>query len=389
VTAARRCPPCGGPTRLGGGGRRLVSFTTTRLLTAILIAAAAVAALAVPALASTEAPGPAELPGVPAAALLAHGRVLVLRPHRLQLAVDGRVDREIPVEQPLDLGRLPDIVGDPAVAARTAPGVVRLAAVLLQRPGTVVEGGPLSLELADSGGAGPARLSGTRATLRLHDVTVTTLPQPAGTPAAVAAGLRYLHGSDLALQDVSLIGLGTTGAAGVAALRADGDSRVRLLRVALRGGGRGIRVDDPAQLDVDALQVQARGVALTVVGARHAELSGLHVDASTDALVVEGSRDVVVRQSELRAARDALRVVDSRPVVLQSVATTGAVRGPVTRGDPRRAFGGAASSPSLQPTPRSSWSPVHGAGAVALLVLAGGVLLEIGRSWRRRSFPSR
>jgi hypothetical protein len=238
---------------------------------------------------------------VPSAAVLASGRVLVLRPHRLEIALDGRIQRRIAVRQPLDLARLPDLVRDPAVAVRTPAGVVRLRAVLLQRPGTVVEGGasgPLRLELADSGGAGPARISGTRAALHLRHTTVTALPGPASPSAAVAAGLRYLHASDVTLDDVTLRGLGTAGTAGaggVAALRTDGDSRMRLADVTLIGGGRGVRVDQPASLDVERLRIHGAHVALAVTGARSARLSGLRVDAATDALVVEGSQDVVVR----------------------------------------------------------------------------------------------
>jgi hypothetical protein len=362
---------------------------------AAVAACAAVLAPAVPAAASAPSPAPAQLPGVPGAALLAHGRVLVLRPHRLELAVDGHMQRAIPVRQPLDLGRLPDVVGDPAFAVRTAPGVVRLSAVLLQRPDTVVEAGPLTLELADAGGAGPARLSGTRAALRLNHVTITALPGPAAPSPLAVASMRYLHRSEVTLQDVSMRGLGTTGPAGTAALRSDGDGRVRLVRVTLADGGRGVRVDQPQALDVEGLRAQTSGAGLTVVGAEHARLSGLQLQAGTDALVMEGSQDVVVQGSELRAWRDAVRVSDSRGVVLDGVATVGAVRGAVTvrRG---RASGGAGSGtaafparrPSASP-PRTPWSPVRGAGAVALLVLAGGLLVEIGRSWRRRSWRRR
>jgi hypothetical protein len=240
-------------------------------------ASTAVAAAALPAAASsgtgrpangsTGTPGPAQLHGVPAAGLLASGRVLVLRPHRLELAVDGRIQRRIPVRQPLDLARLPDVVGDPAVAVRSAPGVVRLRAVLLQRPGTVIEGGtggPLTVELDDSGGAGPSRISGTRATLRLRDVTVTARPGPPFPLAAVAAGLRYLHRSDLTLQHVTLRGLGTGGAGGIAAVRSDGGSRLRLADVTLVAGGRGVRVDEPAAdlAVVAAVASSARGRAV-------------------------------------------------------------------------------------------------------------------------------
>jgi hypothetical protein len=375
-----------------------------RPLGVVVAVSAVVTAPALPAAASsgtsrasggpTRTVGPAQLPGVPAAALLATGRVLVLRPHRLELAVDGHIERRIPVRQPLDLARLPDVVGDPAVAVRSAPGVVRLRAVLLQRPGTVLEGGatgPLTVELDDSGGAGPARISGTRATLRLRHVTVTALPGLPLPPAPVAAGLRYLHRSDLTLQHVTLRGLGTAGAGGVAAVRSDGESRLRLADVTLVGGGRGVRVDEPAALDVEGLQVHGAPVALDVGGAHSVRLSGVRVDAATDALVLKGSQDVVVRGSELRASRDAVRVTDSRGVILDAVATSGAVRGTVTRGRAGRAVDGAEAVSRAPGTPGRSWSPwspVRGAGAVALLVLAGGIVLELGRSWRRRSYPS-
>ncbi|MGZ4649822.1 MAG: hypothetical protein ACXV3A_04720 [Kineosporiaceae bacterium] len=336
------------------------------------------------------ATAPAQLPGVPAASVLARGRVLVLRPHRLEVAVDGRLQREIPLSQPLDLSRLPDVVGDPAIAVRTGPGAVRLGAVLLQRPGTTLEagaGGPLRLELGDTGGAGPARLTGTRAALHLRGVTLTNVtgsPPMPSVPSVpfVAAGLRYLHESDLRLEDVTLDGLGRPG---VPALREDG-GRLALVRVAVSSGGPGVQVGQPVALTVDGLQARTGGVALTVVGGRNLAFAGLRLAGAPDARVLKGSTGVVVRAGVLRAARDAVRASDSRDVVLQGTATSGAVRG-AKRGpgdaapDPGRDVGTATRGSSLGT--RSSWRPVRGATAVALLVLAGAIVLEVAWSWRR------
>ncbi|HVN11958.1 MAG TPA: hypothetical protein VMT69_07680 [Kineosporiaceae bacterium] len=324
---------------------------------------------------------PAELPGVPAAALLARGRVLVLRPHRLEIAVDGRVRREVALTQPLDLSLLPDVVGDPAFADRIAPGVLRLGAVLVQRPDTRVEaGGPLRVELGDTGGAGPARLTGTRSSLRLRGVTVSAVAGSRPSPPFVAAGLRYLHESDVRLEDVTLAGLGGPR---VPALRADG-GRLALVRVALSAAGRGVQVGQPVALDVDGLAGRAAGTALTLIGGRQLVLCGLRLVGTSDALVVRGSVAVVVRGGELRGGRHAVRATDSRDVVLEGTATTGAVRGATVRSGPAGPPAGGGGVPADGgPGTRPPWWPVRGAGALALLVLAGGIALEPARSRRR------
>ena len=121
-----------------------------------------------------------------------------------------------------------------------APGVVRLGAVFVQRPETLLEAGdagaPLRLELDDTGGAGPARITGTRAALQLRHVTVVA--RGLGEVSGVAAGLRYLHQSDVRLEDVTLDGLGGAGRHGVPALRTDGGGQLRLQGVRLVGQGR-------------------------------------------------------------------------------------------------------------------------------------------------------
>jgi hypothetical protein len=332
----------------------------------------------------------AELPGVPAVHLLAHGRVLVLRPHRLQVAVDGRVRREIPVAQPLDLAQLPDVVNDPAFASTPAPGVVRLGAVLVQRPDTTLEagddGGHLRLELDDSGGAGPGRITGTRAALRLRAATVVTgLTSGTASVSGVAAGLRYLHQSDVWLDDVTLDGLGGTGRTGVPALRTDGGGRIRLHAVRVLGQGRGIAVEDAVGAEITEFTANGLGGdALVVSGGSGARISGVRVEGlaaggvrlhqtlgagladvrvrtSGVALGVEGGDGVVVRGGELQGGKAAVRAVDGHAVVLDDVTTTGAVRGATVAG-------GAGPSGS---GPVSRWRPVEGAGAVTLLVVSG------------------
>jgi hypothetical protein len=344
-----------------------------------------------------------ELPGVPAVHLLAHGRVLVLRPHRLQVAVDGRIRREIPVAQPVDLARLPDIVHDAAFASSPAPGVVRLGAVLVQRPETTVEAGddgkPLRLELDDTGGAGPGRITGTRAGLRLRHVTLVA--RGLAPMSGAAAGLRYLHQSDLRLDDVTLDGLGGTGRAGVPALRSDGGGRVRLHAVRVLGQGRGVLIEDAVGAQVAGLVVNGLGGdALVVSGGSGARISGVRAEGLTAAgvrlrdtlgagltdvrvrttgiaLGIEGGNGVLVRGGALEGDDAAVRAVDGQAVVLEGVTTTGRIRGATVAGNGSEGLGS-----------MSGWRPIEGAGLVTLLVVAGAAILEATRWRRRRSLPS-
>ncbi len=398
------------------------------------------------------------LPGVPAAALLAHGRVLVLRPGSLEIALDGRVRRTVAVRQPLDLTQLPALVGDPSYAVRTAPDGLLLGAVLLQRPGTRVVASGVRLELADTGGAGPARLTGTRAAVDLSGVTVTASSAlgVAATPGAriVTAGLRYLHDSDVRLQDVVLRGLGTPGRAGLPAVRAGGGSRVRLTGITLEAGGRGVQLDQPGPLDIEGLTADhATGDVIRVVGGSGARLSGIRttgtagaavrlratigttltglsstgdtraliatdvdgldaagvsasgsgllvggrrvelvsprVDAPAVALQVEGATGVVVHGGSLRGTAAVRADAQSMGVRLEGVTTRGRVTRSVgvyggTVDDPARAAAPAATPAHPAAAGEPWWAArLRGAGAVALVVLGGGLLLEVLRGRRR------
>jgi len=74
------------------------------------------------------------------------GRVIVLRPHRVDLFNHGRFGRSIYLDgQHATLTDLANAIGDPTFLSRPARGTVRLTAALVQRPDThlVVGGGGL------------------------------------------------------------------------------------------------------------------------------------------------------------------------------------------------------------------------------------------------------
>ena len=420
---------------------------------AVAVAVAAGLALAP----STPAPGvpdlhhPVDLAGVPAVWLLHSGRVLVLRPDRLEVVLDGRLVRTVAVRQPVDLARLPSLVDDAAyaepladaAASGTGPGV-RLGAVLAQRPGTALTATGLHLRLVDTGGAGPARVTGTRARLTLQDVRVDAAPGPPSGP--VAAGFRYLHASSLSMDDVTLTGLGVPGAPGVPAvpaLRADGGTALALRRLLLVGGGPGVDVRDSDRLTVEGLGGgRVGGSLLTVSGGTGARIrdvgsSGsagaavrLRASAGTeiDTLTSSGDAAALLAQDVdgIRAGRVSARgdgvVLGGRGIELTDIDVDAPAKGVlvragaavVVRGGSLR---GRAAAVAADPSARAeldgvttagpvtgpvrvapavgdtgsarrrltSWwdRPVRGTGGVAVLVLIAGVCSEVLRGRRR------
>jgi hypothetical protein len=385
-----------------------------------------------------------DVPTGPGAALPASGRVLVLGPHLLQIVLNGRVVRSVAVRPPVDLGDLPWLAGEADYASPLADGTtgVRLGAVLVQRPGTVVVGAGLRLELGDTGGAGPARLAGNGARLSLrHTLVVSDVPDAVvrARPAA-AAGVRYLDASTLTLEDVTLDGLGggrpgSRGTDVVAALRADAGSVVVLRRVSVTGSGRGVEVHDPARLLVAGLDGdQVRGPLLDVSGGTGARLAGVSSDGATGPAVrIRGAADTLLdglhstddalalaaegvdglRATDVRARGDGLAVA-GRGIELVALdvdapgdaVRVGAgaevtVRGGVLRGQAAVAAEGptllqdVAAAGSLRgpvrvertapgsATGRTWWDrPMKGAGVVVVVALVAGLGLEVlrGRS---------
>ena len=237
----------------------------------------------------------------------ARGRVLVLRSHRLDVVLDGRVVRSVAVRQPVDALDLPALVGDDAYVAtlfEDAGVAVRVGAVLVQRPGTTLTASGVRLVLADSGGAGPARVTGAGARLDLRRSVVAPAAPAAlrGTAARppAAPGLRFSAGSTVLLEDVALDGLGSSGTGSrstgaSAALRVDGGSLV-LRRVDVRGGGPGVEVRDADALLVDGLDGdRVGGTVLDVGGGAGARLTAISSSGSAGAAVrLGGTRDTTL-----------------------------------------------------------------------------------------------
>jgi hypothetical protein len=404
-----------------------------------------------PALAAPKPVHPLHLGGVPAVWLLRSGRVLVLRPNRLEVVLDGRLVRTVTVRQPVDLAQLPSLVADPAYARRLADGrsagtgrEIRLAAVLAQRPGTAVTATGLHLRLADTAGAGPARLTGTRARLTLRGARVDA--EHAAPSGPVAAGFRYLHGSNVSMDDVTLTGLGVPGAPGVPAvpaLRADGGSALALRRLSLVAGGPGVDVRNASWLAVEGLDGgRVGGALLTVSGGTGARIRDVSSSGSTGAAVrlraaartaidavsstrdgaallaqdvdglragrvqgrgdgvVLGGRGIELTDVDVDAPVDAVRVTAGGAVVVRGGSVRGGASavsadlgahavldGVTTTGavsGPVRVAAVPADAGSADHPVTAWWDrPVRGTGTVAVVVLVAGVWLEVLRGRRR------
>jgi hypothetical protein len=131
--------------------------------------------------------GPAHHIAVPPG--IGTGRVMVLRPHRIDLFDGGSYRRSVYVNGQLaTLSGLANAIGDPAFLSRSANGTLRVTAALIQRPHTnlVVGGAGLrTVELSADPGS-PAFLAGTHASVTFSGVTVT------GTGTVAQAGRPYV-----------------------------------------------------------------------------------------------------------------------------------------------------------------------------------------------------
>jgi len=260
---------------------------------------------------------PAMSVGVPAG--LPKGRLLVLRAGRLELAVDGRVLRSIPLGGPLDLARLPALVRDPDWASSPRGGVVRLGATLAARPGTTVRGTYPSLrrlELSPTG-AGAAQLLGTGAGLRLDGVTVT------------GGSAVWLHGSVVRMHRVVLRGEPAVRGGQVQrrpVLRVGRGGHVDLRRVRVTGGERGVLLQDVADAVVDRLVTAGtRGDALTVDGGSKLRVTAVTVGSSHgDGVVLTSVRGLLLDGVHSRGTRGAaVRVRQSRSVTVSRLTSRG------------------------------------------------------------------
>lgn len=205
--------------------------------------------------------------GVPAG--FRQGRVLILRPHRIEMAADGVVRRVVPHTGPLDLARLPELLADGRYSRRMSPTSVRLSAPLLQRPGTSV--------VASARGTGEIQLDagiglyGTRATLALTGVRLTSVSSRA------PGLLSYGTGTAVTLRDTAIVGLGRGGRRPVPAVRV-AHAVVEATDLTLSGGGPGIVVDRATSASLTRVRVQGcGGDGIVIKGGRRVRLGGLAV----------------------------------------------------------------------------------------------------------------
>jgi len=236
-----------------------------RLIRRFAVAVAAVAVVAAIAPAWTSAASASPLATVKVPQELRTGRALLVRERSIELVRSGTVIRSVVHTGPLDLAALPDLVGDQEYAAWNATGILRLGAVLRAGPQTTVTGeAPVlnQLQLGDAGGV-PARLLGSRATIRLTGVTVAALPTAEGGP-EVPGSLSF-NACTVELTKTTLSGLGTAATGGttpkraaVAALRVQGGT-VTITDSTVTGGGDGIVVVDAADLTLQQVRAQRTG----------------------------------------------------------------------------------------------------------------------------------
>jgi hypothetical protein len=272
---------------------------------------AAVLAAVAATLAVAAAPAAALDPdAIPVPAGLGTGRVLLVRPARVDVVENGVVRRVVPLPGRLDLARLPGILGDARFASQVRPGVVRLDAVLAQRPGSgVVGAAPGLVELR----LGPeARLLGTRATLELDGVTVDASDSgrvlPGGqVPVGGDAPLRYTHGSTVRLVEAVVRGPAGVGPATPPVVQADGGTTLRAERVRVSGGGEaGLRLADAGESALTDVAVEAaEGNGLDVVGGRALDLT--RVTAREN-----GGTGVVLREPGPLRVQGGLRATGNR-----------------------------------------------------------------------------
>jgi hypothetical protein len=278
-------------------------MTHVRRLRAALTALGAAVALGWPAAPATAAAMPALDPAtiaVPAG--LGTGRVLLVRPTRIDVVADGRVRRVVPLAGPLDLARLPALVGDPAYASVPEAGVVRLDATLAQRPGSqVTASGP---GLAELRVGSAARLFGTRSSLDLDGIAVVIA---GGRAIGTDAPVRYTHGSTVELGDVTIRGALRDRPATPPSVQVDGGTTLTAEHVRIAGGGEAaLRVADAGEVSLnDVVLESASGNGLDVTGGDALELA--RVTAREN-----GGVGVVLRQPGDLRVQSGLRATGNR-----------------------------------------------------------------------------
>jgi|GEM_PF-5274085 len=254
---------------------------------ALLVIAAAAAALQLGVGTAAAVPGPPHHIAVPKG--IGAGRVLVLRPHRVDLFTGGHFVRSVYLDGThATLIGLTDAIHDASFLARSASGGnLRVTAGLIQRPGTslVVGGaGQRTVELrADP--VSPAVLTGTGANLSFRGVTVT------GTGPAAPAGRPYVSyggGSVISVSSSNFAQLGRPGQHPHAALGVGRGSTLTASNVSFSRNAVGLSATNSAVVRLDsvtAVRSAADGIVL-----RNAGL----VQAGAISVVANGGNGLVI-----------------------------------------------------------------------------------------------
>lgn len=209
-------------------------------------------------------PGSPDDPSVPTGIGL--GRVIVLRPVRVDLIDDGAVQRSVALAGgAISLQALAVAVNNPNWITYSAGGVV-LTAGLLQRPGTALQVNHTKVDLVNSA-TDPSFLAGSGATLRISDTTVTSshlLFETTPSSVATRATISYKKNSHVFLDASMLERLGHAGAGGAAVSVSD-DSTLVVRRSTIASSSAGLEGDSGSRLDVAGVtEIGNNGVGLAV-----------------------------------------------------------------------------------------------------------------------------
>jgi hypothetical protein len=254
-----------------------------------VVAIAAAAALCGVGVGTTAAVvGPAHHIAVPPG--IGTGRVMVLRPHRIDLFNGGRFARSVYLDgQHATLTGLADAIADPAFLSRPAQGTLLLTAALIQRPHThlVVGGAGLRTVELRADPATPAFLTGTRASVSFAGVTIT------GTGLSAQAGRPYLsYGGFCVVSATSsrFTHLGRSGSLPRAALEVGKGSTLTASNVVFTDDVVGLAAASSAVVRLSAVTAsRSSGDGIVLSNAGIVSIGDVTVNGNRDGLVLAGA----------------------------------------------------------------------------------------------------
>lgn len=236
--------------------------------TVVLLIAATAAVLQLGVGTAAAVPGPPHTIAVPPG--LGVGRVLVLRPNRVDLFSGRKFIRSVYLDGTrATLVGLTDAIRDSRFLARSATsGHLRVTTGLIQRPGTslVVGGAGQRIVELRADPVSPAVLTGTRASLSFRGVTVT------GSGPAAPAGRPYVSyggGSLVSATSTTFTQLGQPGLHPIAALGIGRGAIFTASNLSFSGNAVGLEASNSAVVRLDSVTASnstADGIVLRNAG---------------------------------------------------------------------------------------------------------------------------